>query len=146
MRVPLLLMEDSIYSVNRTGSDVRRSQENEAARILIGIIAVFLTCHALRVTIDCYEMLYIENITACYKIGRDGVHTWVHILSEFSSAMITLNSSVNMIIYGLIKPNIRKHIFRCVNNQNSQEHQTQEEDIFEMNNLLPTQTCSLRTI
>ena len=139
MRLPSML-EQNLRGNNliRVGSNVRRNQENEAAKILIGIVAVFIVCHTLRVTIDVYEMMYIERITSCNKVGNQGAHSWVLILNEFSSAMITLNSSVNMIIYGLIKPNIRQHIFRfkrMVYNQD-QNNKSEEGNIFELNNLL----------
>ena len=46
-----VLLEDSRHHVigaNRL-AEARRQQENEAARILMGITAFFLICHALRV-------------------------------------------------------------------------------------------------
>ena len=146
MKIPLVLMDDNIFRVTGTRPDVRRNQENEAARILIGIVAVFLICHVLRVTTDFYEMIYIEDITSCYKRGKDGVHLWVHVVNEFSSAMVTLNSSVNMIIYGLIKPNIRKHIFVC-KKQNTfhQEIQSQDEETIQMRDLMANPPSTLPT-
>jgi hypothetical protein len=146
MRIPLVLMEDNNFRVTGKRPDVRKNQENEAARVLIGIVVVFLICHVLRVTTDFYEMIYIEDITSCYREGKDGVHLWVHVVNEFSSAMVTLNSSVNMIIYGLIKPNIRKHIFLCKKkNTFYQETQSQNEETIQMRDLMISPPSTLPT-
>ena len=131
MRVPAMLREDSVNNACGARNDNRRNQENEAARILIGIVVVFIICHALRVFTDFYEMVYIEDIIACHARGQNGVHTWVLMLNEFSSVMLTLNSSVNMIIYGLIKPNIRRNIYKCKNIL-TEQNETQEPCVFEM--------------
>ena len=141
MRLPSLLSENNGNAGHGVRSEVRRNQENEAAKVLIGIVAVFIICHTLRVTIDVYEMINIEKIISCHRIGRHGVHSWVVMLNEFSSAMVTLNSSVNMIIYGLIKPNIRQHIFRFKRNIYGQDqtNKTQEDNIFELHSLLTVQ-------
>ena len=145
MRLPVLLLEINIYRPCGTTTDIRRAQENEAARILIGIVVVFIICHTLRVITDVYEMIYIENITDCHARGNRGVHTWVLILNEFSSAMITLNSSVNMIIYGLIKPNIRNTIFSC-ENIFTRRYQTQEAGVFEMEEIVTIQKTTLHLV
>ena len=139
MRLPSMLEQNIQRSnINGVRPEVRRNQENEAAKILIGIVAVFIVCHTLRVTIDVYEMIYIEKIISCNKAGKRGAHLWVLILNAFSSAMVALNSSVNMIIYGLIKPNIRQHIFRFKRKQcnQNQDNKSEEGNIFELNNLL----------
>ena len=86
----------------------------------MGITLAFLICHAFRVTCDIYDMVYFENIVACYQIGKEGVHAWVLYGYEFSNALITLSSSVNMIIYGLIKPNIRKKYFTFRKSKNNE--------------------------
>ena len=145
MRLPPVLLQLSSlhHAISRTPSDARRIQENEAARILLGIIAVFLICHALRVTCDIYDMIYFENIIGCYLVGKKGVHAWVLYGYEFSNALITLNSSLNMIIYGLIKPNIRKHYFGCMKKENNREHQLNASKVyFPMRNVLsPRRNC-----
>ena len=138
MQLPVELLDVNTYCPSGSRNDNRRKQENEAARVLIAIVAVFIVCHTMRVITDFYEMIYIENITACHAKGKNGVHSWVLILNEFSSVMITLNSSVNMIIYGLIKPNIRKHIFKW-NIVVNQRNQTQESDPFEMEEVVISQ-------
>ena len=141
MRLPSLLTENDGSYGQGVRSEVRRNQENDAAKVLIGIVVVFIICHTLRVTIDVYEMINIEKIISCHGLGRHGVHSWVMMLNEFSSAMVTLNSSVNMIIYGLIKPNIRQHIFRFKRSIYGQDqtNKTQEDNIFELHSLLTVQ-------
>ena len=147
MRLPLVLLEDNTLgaTTTRTPDTTRRCQENEAARILIGIVVVFIFCHAARVISDFYEMIYIENITACHSIGKNGVHSWVLAVNEISGAMITLNSSVNMIIYGLIKPNIRKHIFRCENSRTQENQSNGGGDHLEMEQLEATAGITIPT-
>ena len=131
IQLPVILRQDSVRNAGGTRTDNRMNQENEAARILIGIVVAFIICHSLRVLTDFYEMIYIEDITACHARGKYGVHASIIILTEFSSVMLTLNSSINMIIYGLIKPNIRRHIFKCKNIFTAR-NQTQEQCVFHM--------------
>ena len=93
-------------------------------------------------------MINIENIIYCRSKGSHGVHAWFLMLNEFSSAMVTLNSSVNMVIYGLIKPNIRQHIFRFKRNLYSQDqnNKPQDDNIFELHNLLTIQRSTEMTL
>ena len=128
MRIPALLLENNLNAGVGVRSEVRRNQENDAAKVLIGIVAVFIICHTLRVTSDVYEMINIEKIIYCRSKGSHGVHAWFLMLNEFSGAMVTLNSSVNMIIYGLIKPNIRQHIFRFKPKRHSIHKYTHEKE------------------
>ena len=148
MRIPALLLENNLDSGVGVRSEVRRNQENDAAKVLIGIVAVFIICHTLRVTSDVYEMINIEKIIYCRSKGSHGVHAWFLMLNEFSGAMVTLNSSVNMIIYGLIKPNIRQHIFRFKRNLYSQDqnNKPQDDNIFELHNLLTIQRSTEMTL
>ena len=90
----------------------------------MGITLAFLICHAFRVTCDIYDMVYFETIIGCYAVGKEGVELWILYGNEFGNTLITLNSSVNMIIYGLIKPNIRTHYLDFLKKQNKSREST----------------------
>ena len=62
----------------------RKNQENDLAKVLIGIVFIFIVCHSLRVLTDIYEMLNISSIIACHNAGRIGVSSWLIQLHYFS--------------------------------------------------------------
>ena len=91
--------------------DNRRKQENDLAKVLIGIVVIFILCNFLRVLLDFYEMVNIETIIACNRIGRMGTSSWVIQLNYFSKLMMATDASISMVIYCLINKNFRKKLF-----------------------------------
>ena len=86
-------------------------QENEFAKVLIGIVVIFILCNFLRVLLDFYEMVNIETIIACNLLGRMGTSSWVIQLNYFSKLMMATDASISMVIYCLINKNFRKKLF-----------------------------------
>ena len=63
MRLPAFLSEQ------RSVKEQRKLQESDLATVLIGIVAVFVTSHALRISLNVYEMvqkLQKDEETSCY--------------------------------------------------------------------------------
>ena len=103
----------------------RKNQENDLARVLIGIVFIFIVCHSLRVLTDIYEMINISSIIACHNAGRIGVSSWLIQLHYFSKLMISTNASISMFIYCLINKGFRRKLFVWRNNQSKISRQTE---------------------
>ena len=91
--------------------NARRNQEKELAKVLIGIVILFICCHTLRVITDFYEMVNIKHILRCNNAGKVGVSSWIIPLNNFSKLMIATNSSVSMVVYCLTNIRFRKKMF-----------------------------------
>lgn len=100
MRLPAFLSEQ------RSVKEQRKLQESDLATVLIGIVAVFVTSHALRISLNVYEMvqkLQKDEETSCYP-------TWLDITKVFNDLFLVLNSSSNMIIYCCLNSTFRKYL------------------------------------
>lgn len=98
----------------------RNQQENELARVLIGIVITFVCCHALRILLNFHEAITIKDTLACHAIGQEGIPLWPQITNEFSKLMLVTNSSANIIIYCCLNSNFRKNILRYLKRSRGQ--------------------------
>ena len=86
----------------------RHLQENELARVLIGIVATFVCCHATRIFFNLYEALVIKSFRDCQEAGEIYYSVWAYLAIDFSRLMQVVNSSVNIIIYYCLSTSFRK--------------------------------------
>ena len=103
-----------------TEEDDKRQQrrENELAKVLIGIVMVFIVCHAFRVAIEIDNMVISDTAEACYNAGKPEFSLWSLIIDPMSDFMMVLNSSINMIIYCCFNAKFRKYILPCIKASN----------------------------
>ena len=99
-----------------SGQDKKRQQslEKDWAKVLIGIVVIFIICHTFRVIIEIDNMIVSEKTEFCYKAGKSSFTLWSIIVDPLSEVMMILNSSINMLIYTCLSANFRKHIIFCV--------------------------------
>jgi hypothetical protein len=102
----------------------RSHQENELARVLIGIVITFVCCHALRILLNFHEAITIKDIMACHAEGKEGIPLWPQITNEFSKLMLVTNSSANIIIYCCLNSNFRKNMLSCLTKKRETRNQT----------------------
>ena len=102
----------------------RSHQENDLARVLIGIVITFVCCHALRILLNFHEAITIKNIMACHAEGKEGIPLWPQITNEFSKLMLVTNSSANIIIYCCLNSNFRKNMVQCLRKKPETENQS----------------------
>ena len=88
----------------------QRRRDQDLARVLIGIVIVFLVCHLFRVIIEIDNMFGSEMIEMCYKANKPTFTLWSIIVDPLSEVMMVLNSSVNTMIYCFLNANFRKCI------------------------------------
>ena len=92
-------------------------QERNLAIVMIGIVIVFLICHGLRnfifldtmVLLKYYGQCIRENASANLPIFLN-LPLYYEIMWSMSQLMLTINSSVNMIIYCCLNSKFRKHL------------------------------------
>ena len=120
--VPLILLaywNYNIYKNIRSSTNLlhesinlnnRDKTEHSLSRVLIGIVFAFVLCHALRIFLDVHEATWIKHVQACMSKGRRGISLWVFVAMEFSSLLLVVSSSINMIIYCCLNSSFRKRI------------------------------------
>ena len=125
--VPLVLLaywNYNIYKNIRSSTNLlhesmnlnnRDKTEHSLSRVLIGIVFAFVLCHALRIFLDCHEAIWIKHVQACMSQGRRGISLWVFVSMEFSSLLLVVSSSINMIIYCCLNTNFRSEIINTFN-------------------------------
>ena len=106
----LLHTEDSVGGSTSRISSCTSAHEKDLARVLIGIVIMFILCHILRLLINFYETIVIRNAIACESAGMNDFPLWGFITITCSELLLVFNSSLNMIIYCCINQNFRKRV------------------------------------
>ena len=89
----------------------RRKQENELANVLIGIVIFFIFCHFPRLFISIHEILAYKPVCST---DRRYYYTVVGaIAQDFLILMLSINSSLNTIIYYFLTSSFWKDCFGC---------------------------------
>ena len=88
----------------------RSVHEHDSAKVLGGIVLLFMICHSLRLFLNFYEMIFIKHVLDCIKNKQSGFPKWFFITKSLSALMLILNSSVNVIIYGAFHSAARSQI------------------------------------
>ena len=95
---------------NRLNTSRSTNQEKDLAKVLIGIVIMFILCHTLRLIINFYETIVIRQALACEMAGKNDFPLWGFITITFSELLLVINSSLNMIIYCCLNENFRKRV------------------------------------
>lgn len=97
---------------NTTATNNHESEENRQALVLFFIVLLFLVCNVPRIVLNFYEMLTInafrENVdNICFQLPE-----WVMITTSLSLLLMTINSSINFLIYCFLNPTFRTEFVR----------------------------------
>ena len=92
----------------------QQQKENDLARVLIGIILLFIVCHSFRVTIEIDNIRTAKTLTICYKLCIPPFSVWSALLDSLSKLMMVINSASNMVIYCCLNFTFQKLIFPCI--------------------------------
>ena len=118
--ISLIYLNWKIYNgvkfplVLSTNFQRQQRREHELAKVLIGILIVFIVCHTFRVAIEIDNMVVSKMIEECYKAGKPQFSLWSLVIDPLSELMMVLNSSINTVIYCCLNANFRKYIFPCI--------------------------------
>ena len=110
-----------------------RMIEHKLAKIMIGIVSVFILCQIPYLVVTAIQSVEITNWLHAGKNSTCGIYSPDTVIMEpIVHLMITINSSVNVIFYCFFDSSYRDIIFPCVkNNQDKQKEksdQSQEEN------------------
>ena len=104
--------KDSIISIGGhiVNEDDKTKEEIEMAKVLIGIVIMFLLCHIMKNTCDVIWGLsmFFPNIKVndiAYETGK------FEVIGGLGKLLIVVNSSLNMVIYGFINKRFREEGF-----------------------------------
>ena len=80
------------------------------AKVLIGIVTVFIVCHTFRVIIEIDDMTDSDVAKICSRAGKTFFSLWSYIIDPIREFMMVLNSSLNMVIYFCVDKKFRKYL------------------------------------
>ena len=92
----------------------QQKKENELAKVLIGIVMLFIICHTFRVAIEIDNMVGSKVLEECYERGLPESTLWAIVVDPLSEFMMVFNCAANMVIYCCLNANFRKVIFPCI--------------------------------
>jgi hypothetical protein len=92
----------------------QQKKENELAKVLIGIVMLFIICHTFRVAVEIDNMVGSKLLEECYKRKLPDSTLWVIVVDPLSEFMMVFNCAANMVIYCCLNANFRKLIFPCI--------------------------------
>ena len=87
--------------------------EKDWAKVLTGIVVIFIVCHTFRVVIEIDNMIKAEVIERCFLAGKFTYTLWSIIVDPLSEIMMVFNSSINMLIYTCLSKRFRNHLLFC---------------------------------
>ena len=87
--------------------------EKDWAKVLIGIVMIFIICHMFRVVIEIDNMVGSAIAEKCYLAGKYSFTLWSIIVDPLSEVMMVLNSATNMLIYTCLSKSFRNYLHFC---------------------------------
>ena len=87
--------------------------EKDWAKVLIGIVMIFIICHMFRVVIEIDNMVGSAIAEKCYHAGKYSFTLWSIIVDPLSEIMMVLNSATNMLIYTCLSKSFRNYLHFC---------------------------------
>ena len=95
-----------------SNAQARIGEEKELAKVLIGIVVTFVCCHIIRISLNLYDAMVWKDIPQhCKEAGEGFFPSWVVIADNISQVMLSINSSVNIILYCCLNAKFRKKVF-----------------------------------
>jgi len=98
--------------VQRFGSSKQLKKEVTFFLILLSIAAAFIILHSLRIIVDVYEFLNIEEIIQDMQSFRPS--DTIKKLTYVSHFTTILNSGINFLIYSCVGNSFRQELWRLV--------------------------------
>ena len=108
----------------------RRKRKEKSTIILVAIVMVFILCHMYRLFVEVYRLIYPTNILKetwnfCNEKGKLTMPVLLYIFHNLHFLFLTINSSVNFIIYCGVDQEFRRQVsllscfsmFKCKSKQ-----------------------------
>ena len=100
----LLFLNGSIIATINRPKNLQRTQdknEEKSTKILLCIVIIFLILHITRV-VNIFHYYYVDKLIS------------LHFIEHISKVALTLNSSVNFVIYSMIGSNFRAELYQIL--------------------------------
>ena len=93
----------------------RRKRKEKSTIILVAIVMVFILCHMYRLFVEVYRLIYPSNILKenfyiCNAKGKLTMPVLLYIFHNLHFLFLTINSSVNFIIYCGVDKEFRRQV------------------------------------
>ncbi|CAF2740053.1 unnamed protein product [Lepeophtheirus salmonis] len=96
--------------ISATSANKRMKQEFALSMVLIGIVFVFFICHIFRFFLAFYRVSVTKRTVSCLR--HKGLVAqqpeWLYAITAISHFMLTVNSSVNFLVYCVFGTRFRK--------------------------------------
>jgi hypothetical protein len=91
---------------------------DNSTQILIGMVAVFLSCHFLRFLLQFYHHTVTNNYRQCVHNGVEikAIPSWLWPLNAINHTCLVLNSSINFLLYCWLGSKFRSSLTKEVKN------------------------------
>ncbi|TRY69570.1 hypothetical protein TCAL_07634 [Tigriopus californicus] len=125
--VTLRKSRKSMFGVsNQRRQTVQQKNENGLAIILVGIVLVFMVCHASRFFLAFYHVSVSETTQRCLESEPRNADSeppeWLYIVSAINHLMLMINSSVNFLIYCAVGSRFRNALTCRLSNRSSSRY------------------------
>lgn len=100
--------------------------ERDLARVLIVIVVVFVLCNIMRLLLNFHEAINITHMLACRDAGHMHISLIFSVAVTFNELLLTINSSVNMIIYCCLNSKFRSVMFCQTNDSRMIENDVED--------------------
>ena len=98
----------------RISSAQRKANETQQAVVLFCIVLLFFVCHTPRFVLNVHEFLTLESLRKSIDHDCNDISLWALTCASVSHFLMTLNSSVNFVIYCFMCATFRRLLFRLV--------------------------------
>ena len=99
-------------------TDIQRSQEEDSmAKVMVGLVVIFLVCHFLRICINTIIGITGRRSGRCEGKHEPGTLDSHGIVVQLSVFMVMVNSAIGTITYCVINAEFRNHLkdmFKCI--------------------------------
>ena len=98
-----------------SNASARMGEEKELAKVLIGIVVTFVCCHMIRILLNFWDAMVWKEVLQCREAGVGNFPIWIVFAENISHVMLSINSSINIILYCCLNSKFRKQLFELRN-------------------------------
>ena len=105
---------DKPFNARRHSPDYQNG--DNSSQILIGIVALFSSCHSLRFFLQFYHHIATNNYRQCVHNGVElkSIPSWLWPINAINHTCLVLNSSVNFLLYCWLGSKFRSSLVKEV--------------------------------
>jgi len=115
----LEVQKEAESSKKKPLADIMRKRQEKSTTILVLVVLVFFFSHIYRLLFRLFQMTYTERTVyityhMCLEKGRYQVPVLLYIMADLHYLFLTINSSVNFLIYCCVSQEFRKQMMKTL--------------------------------